>query len=472
MSAVRPAAVAGSFYPDEPRALLHSVADYLAQVAPPAAAAACPKMIVVPHAGYVYSGPVAAHAYALLAPHRARIRRVVLLGPVHRVPVRGLAVPSVDAFETPLGRVALDRAALAGLADLPQLVVSDRAHAMEHSLEVQLPFLQQVLGRDFRLVPLAVGDASPEQVEQVLERLWGGEETVIVLSSDLSHYLPYAQARERDASTLARISAFATDLHGEEACGASPLNGALRAARRHGLQPCLLDARNSGDTAGSRDRVVGYAALAFMPAHTASRQSEQEGAARSSASQSEADAQLGQALLATARASIAGALGLAAPAVGRHPALLELGASFVTLHDASRELRGCIGQLEATRPLGEDVHANARAAAFRDPRFAPVSASELESLQLEVSVLSPMQALAPASDLASAVTQLRPGIDGALLSWRGRRGTFLPQVWSQLPAPEDFMRALLRKSGLPTNFWAADVQLWRYQVQAFEEVTA
>lgn len=470
MSGVRPAAVAGSFYPDEPRALQRSVADYLAPVSAAAQPGPCPKMLVVPHAGYIYSGPVAAHAYAQLAPHRARIRRVVLLGPVHRVPVRGLAAPSVEAFDTPLGRVQLDRAALAGLADLPQLLVSDRAHAAEHSLEVQLPFLQQVLGSDFRLVPLAVGDASPAQVEQVLERLWGGDETLIVISSDLSHYLPYAQARERDAATLARIAAFATDLHGEEACGASPLNGALRAARRHGLQPRVLDARNSGDTAGSRDRVVGYAALAFLPPETADRKRDADGANEQQSSESASA--LGSALLATARASIAGSLGLAAPSVPAHPALLQLGASFVTLHDLNRELRGCIGQLEATRPLGEDVHANARAAAFRDPRFAPVSAVEFDSLQLEVSVLSPMQAMAPAADLASAAAQLRPGIDGALLHWRGRRGTFLPQVWSQLPQREDFMRALLRKSGLPTDFWAADVQLWRYQVQAFEEAPA
>jgi hypothetical protein len=220
-------------------------------------------VLITPHAGYEYSGPVAAHAYAQLGRRREPvIRRVVLLGPAHRVRLRGIAAPEATAFETPLGQVAIDVAALASLDDLSQVVRSDRAHEREHSLEVQLPFLQALLG-SFTLVPLVVGDAGAEAVEQVLERLWGGTETLIVISSDFSHYLPYEQAQSVDRATVQRILRFDAGLAPHEACGSAAINGALLAAQRHGLAPRLLDLRNSGDTAGDRDRVVGYGAIAF-----------------------------------------------------------------------------------------------------------------------------------------------------------------------------------------------------------------
>lgn len=258
---VRLPAVAGMFYPGQARTLAGEVAAMLA--AAPAAAGPVPKALVAPHAGYVYSGAVAARAYALLRPAAAGIRRVVLLGPTHRVGVRGLALPSVDGFATPLGRVDIDRAAVAALRDLPQVVVADAPHAQEHSLEVQLPFLQAVLD-DFRLLPLAVGLASAEAVAEVLDRLWGGDETLIVVSSDLSHYLPYAEACAIDGETAGRILGLACDIGHDEACGATPLNGLLLAARRHGLTARLVDLCNSGDTAGDRRRVVGYGAFAFF----------------------------------------------------------------------------------------------------------------------------------------------------------------------------------------------------------------
>jgi hypothetical protein len=264
MTSVRPAAVADMFYPGEAPILEREVLDLLEEArGRPEASGALPKALIVPHAGYVYSGPVAATAYARLKAGRGVISRVVLLGPVHRVPVRGLALPGADAFATPLGRVPLDLEAVAAIRGLPQVVVSAQAHALEHSLEVQLPFLQSVLG-EFRLVPLAVGDASAQQVAQVLDILWGGEETLIVVSSDLSHYLPYNLAKEVDAGTTRRILDLCVDIRHDEACGGTPVNGLLLAARRHGLSPELLDLRNSGDTAGDRSRVVGYAAFAFL----------------------------------------------------------------------------------------------------------------------------------------------------------------------------------------------------------------
>jgi AmmeMemoRadiSam system protein B len=260
MHDVRPAAVAGMFYPDAPSRLTAQVRGYLAAANP--SADEPPKAVIVPHAGYVYSGPIAGRAYARLSALRGVVTRVVLLGPTHRVPVRGLAVPASHAFATPLGIVPIDREAVAQARKLPQVVTSESAHAQEHALEVQLPFLQTVLG-EFKLVPFAVGHATPEEVAAVLDLLWGGPETLIVVSSDLSHYHPYADARRIDRDTAERILTLATNLDHEQACGATPINGLLRCARARGLSPSLLDLRNSGDTAGDRARVVGYASFAF-----------------------------------------------------------------------------------------------------------------------------------------------------------------------------------------------------------------
>jgi AmmeMemoRadiSam system protein B len=259
MPAIRPPAVAGLFYPADPEQLAHDVQALLAAAKPHGLT---PKALIVPHAGYVYSGPIAATAYATLASIAKRIRRVVLLGPVHRVAVRGLALPGAEAFDTPLGRVMLDAAAARSIARLPQVTVSAEAHELEHSLEVQLPFLQSVL-EEFTLLPLAVGMATPEEVAEVLEALWGGEETLIVISSDLSHYLPYAIAQRVDKSTVQAILDLREPVDPDQACGGIPVGGLIAAARRHRLTPHLLDLRNSGDTAGSHDHVVGYAALAF-----------------------------------------------------------------------------------------------------------------------------------------------------------------------------------------------------------------
>jgi AmmeMemoRadiSam system protein B len=226
--------------------------------------------VIVPHAGYVYSGPVAAQAYRRIAAGRATVRRVVLLGPVHRVPIDGLALPAARAFATPLGVVPVDAEGAARALALPQVRVSEAAHALEHSLEVQLPFLQTVL-EDFAIIPLAVGDATAEEVAEVIDRLWGGVETLIVVSSDLSHYHPYAEARTLDGATARAVLALDASLDHQQACGATPINGFARCARRRGLKPEMLDLRNSGDTAGDKSRVVGYAAFAFAQSPPAPR---------------------------------------------------------------------------------------------------------------------------------------------------------------------------------------------------------
>ena len=260
----RPAAVAGTFYPAERVRLDHDVRALLGAASP---AALRPKALIAPHAGYIYSGPVAASAYALLIPVSQQIRRVVLLGPAHRVALRGLALPDAEVFDTPLGPVEIDAAAARQIVGLPQVRVSGYAHAQEHSLEVQLPFLQILLA-EFKLLPLVVGDASAQEVGEVLDILWGGAETLILISSDLSHYLPYPAAQQIDQLTADAIVALQAPVSHEQACGGTAVNGLMLAAHRRGLTAHLLDLRNSGDTAGPRSQVVGYGAFAFTePTH-------------------------------------------------------------------------------------------------------------------------------------------------------------------------------------------------------------
>jgi AmmeMemoRadiSam system protein B len=257
---LRRPAVAGTFYPRDPRALRTEVESLLR--AAPASSAPWPKALIAPHAGYRYSGPVAAAAFAPLAGAET-VRRVVLIGPAHYVPLRGIAVPTAGAFATPLGNVAVDRAALASIADLAVVVAADAPHAPEHALEVELPFLQAVLPA-FTLVPLVVGDARPGEVADVLGRLWGGAETLIVVSSDLSHYLDAATARRRDAATAAAIERGDADAIGpNDACGFLPVAGLLTEAAPRRLRARRLALCNSADTAGSPERVVGYGAWRF-----------------------------------------------------------------------------------------------------------------------------------------------------------------------------------------------------------------
>jgi len=437
------------FYPAVPRELAREVDDMLGQSAGGGLVPGFPKALIVPHAGYVYSGSVAAEAYDRLRPARGIVRCVVLLGPCHRVPVRGLALPDAAAFETPLGRVPIDHGAIESLAGLAQVVVSSAVHAEEHALEVQLPFLQRVLG-EFTLVPLAVGTATPSEVAEVIEKLWGGEETLIVVSSDLSHYHRYDEARALDRGTAQAILEFSTEIDHEQACGATPVAGMLLAARHHGLHAELLDLRNSGDTAGGRGRVVGYGAFAFW-----------DGAAQFTPAH-------GRTLLAIARNSIESALGVSE--AGRLPDdtwLKPLRASFVTLTQGGR-LRGCIGSLEAQQPLGEDVRHNARAAALSDPRFPALTREELDSTRIEVSLLSTPKPIAFA-DHADLIAQLRPGEDGLILECGGASATFLPQVWESLPDAEQFVAELKRKAGLAAAVSTAKCSIQRYSVLKWKE---
>jgi hypothetical protein len=449
MSATRPAAVAGTFYPGDQVALARELLGFLDETRDAPLAPGFPKALIVPHAGYIYSGPVAAHAYALLRPAMGIVKRVLLLGPCHRVAVRGLALPEAEAFETPLGRVEIDAEAVKAIKDLPQVTVNAATHAQEHSLEVQVPFLQQVL-KGFRLVPLVVGQATRGEVAAVLDRLWGGPETLIVISTDLSHYHPYDTARAIDRKTVQAIAAFRTDIDHVQACGATPVIGLLEAAKKRGMTPELLDARNSGDTAGGRDRVVGYASFALWE------------------KRAEYAEEHGRTLLGLARASVANAL-QAGPEAAIPPApwLKERRATFVTLTQDAK-LRGCIGSLQPTRALGEDVVANAAAAALADRRFAPLGRDEIGKIELEVSLLSAPTAVLFA-DEGELLAALRPGVDGVILAAADKRGTYLPQVWADIPEPRRFLASLMQKAGIPADTRLTRCQVWRYRVRKWKE---
>jgi AmmeMemoRadiSam system protein B len=267
---IRAPAVAGLFYPHEAQKLRAVLADCAARAAKPQASPSAargarlsaPKALIAPHAGYVYSGPVAGSAYGALGEVAHRIKRVVLIGPSHFARFSGLAVSRAAAFKTPLGTVPIDESLRDEILRLPHVMAADYPHAREHSLEVQLPFLQALLG-EFRILPIATGDATEREVATALQHVWGDEDTLIVVSSDLSHYLPYEVARNVDAATAQAILARSTELDGEQACGCVGINGLMQVAAERSLEVRLLDLRNSGDTSSERSRVVGYGAFAL-----------------------------------------------------------------------------------------------------------------------------------------------------------------------------------------------------------------
>lgn len=450
MSLIRAAAVAGTFYPGNREELASSVRHYLDGAAKSAVTADAPKAIIAPHAGYVYSGAIAGQVYASLRPAAHRIERVVLLGPAHRVGFAGLAAPDCDAFETPLGPVTVDRAAIEAVCDLPQVTRRGDAHRDEHSLEVQLPFLQDVLGQ-FTLVPLVVGQCDAAQVAAVLDRLWGGPETLIVISSDLSHYEDYDTAQRLDGATAAAIESLQPDrIEQRQACGRLPIAGLLRVARHRGMTVKRLGLCNSGDTAGDRKRVVGYGAWRLDDAMPADDEA--------------LIARHGAEMRRIAGQSIRHGMSKGKPpAVDTKTfavALQTPRATFITLKKDGR-LRGCIGTVTAHRPLVNDVVANAYAAAFRDHRFAPLQGDELTGTTLSISVLGVPAAMAFDGE-ADLTAQLRPGIDGLIIRDGEQRAVFLPQVWDELSEPGIFLAHLKRKADMVPDHWSQDFRAWRF----------
>jgi hypothetical protein len=466
---VRQPVRAGSFYPSEPRELRNLI-DRLAQNAR-SAQQDLPdrrslRALILPHAGYSYSGPTAAHAARVLSENQ--FKTVLLMGPDHFVGFRSAAVPAVQAFQSPLGKIPLHPVA-ADLLKQPELFAPlPPADDREHSLEVVLPFLQTFL-KAFQLIPVVVGRADVDRLGTALLPLVD-RETLVVVSSDLSHFLPYAEAQAKDRRTIDAILARdrrALVQDANSACGAHPLAILLTMADRFGWRPVLLNYLNSGDTAGDRSRVVGYAAIAFFgdPPMPAMQEANQLLAPEK-----------GQVLVKLARSTLMEKFGLPLPpseADRMRSALSDASfqarcGTFVTLKHKGK-LRGCIGSLSASDPLAEGVRRNAINAAFHDPRFSPLTEKELGQVEIEVSVLTEPQPLA-FRDPEDLLRKLRANVDGVIIRQGHASATFLPQVWEQLPKKEDFLSHLCLKAGLPRDAWKrGKLEVSTYQVQYFEE---
>jgi MEMO1 family protein len=456
---IRSPVVAGTFYPADPAVLRNQIAGFLAEVdrAPPATTALL-KGIIGPHAGYMYSGSVAARAYARLAAVRSGISRVVLIGPSHYVGFHGVAVDTADAWSLPNGTVALDTDAIAQLRQIPTVGTLEAAYAREHALEVHVPFLQHVLGSDFRLVPLVAGEAPAEALATVLNTIWGGPETRFVISTDLSHYLDYAAAKDVDQRTAEAIERLDYALLGPtHACGCVPTRGILLSAKQRRMAVERLDLRNSGDTAGPRDRVVGYGAWALYEPVAVSETIDVERAAVEA---------VGPMLLQAARGAIEIGFNTGRPpqvsaSTALPPLLAGHGAAFITLR-RNGQLRGCVGSPVAWRPLIEDVVHHAFNAAFRDPRFPPLAPREEQALDLSVSVLTQPTPMAFSGE-ADLLAQLRPRLDGLLIDDAGSRAVFLPSVWDEIPNPRMFLTQLKLKAGLPADHFSPGFTAQRFR---------
>ena len=468
MTIIRPPAVAGTFYPNDAD-ILRSEIDGLMDAALHSDAVSgdvSPKAIIVPHAGLMFSGSLAALGFATVRALKDTIKRIVIIGPAHRMAFQGIALARADQFATPLGNMRCDLPALQKALALPHVQMLDDAHRLEHGLEIELPFIQRLFGEqsDIGIVPLLVSRCSPRQVHEVIEKLWGGPETLIVISSDLSHFHDYDTAKKMDNRTRAMIENFdAENIDTNDACGALPVAGMLIAARNRGMKIKTLGMRNSGDVTGDKSRVVGYGAWAVY-----------DGKASGMGGDGEDDFTKatetlirthGPAMLDLCRQSILHGLETGAPLqvsaneVG--PALAAPGACFVTLKKAG-QLRGCIGSIISHAPLATDLCENAFKAAFRDPRFAGLSRAEIgDDLELSISVLSPPHPFGFA-DEADFISKLTPFEDGIILSDGNRRGLFLPQVWDQLPDPKDFLAHLKRKAGLAMDHWSPNMRAERF----------
>lgn len=446
MNRVKAAAVAGKFYPADPLELRQMVENFLAKS--PYTRLPQPKALIVPHAGYIFSGAVAGNAYQILR-SMPQIKQVVLMGPAHHVRVDGAALSSASFFQTPLGNVPVNQEFNQILLSLPQVHIQDAAFEQEHSLEVQLPFLQCVLP-EACIVPILVGRPDKIMVAEMLELFWQADDTLVIISTDLSHYHDYETAVQADQKTMrAIINLDADALEADQACGCYAVKGLLHIAKKYHLQAKLLDLRNSGDTQGDKNRVVGYSAVHFYPPVSVSD--------RLPASEEAV-------LLGIARESIQYGLQHHKPGVvmlNKLPAIFHYHcATFVTINK-QHALRGCIGSLEPRYSVAEDVMRNAYAAAFKDPRFKPLTAEELKQINLEISLLGPLEAM-QFTDEDNLIAQLRPGIDGILLTDARYRGVFLPLVWEKLPQPALFWRALKQKAGMAEDYWSDSVQAWRF----------
>jgi hypothetical protein len=453
----------GRFYPNNPTSLKQML-EKLTTAAKKSSHSQLPKgplkALIMPHAGYIYSGLTAAHAVEVL--HGKNFSKVIIMGPDHRVGMSFVALSDVDAYETPFGKVKLhqDAQKLKKQSDIFKAVnLSDQS---EHSVEVILPFLQYML-KPFQFIPLVVGDIDPKLLAKHIKPLLD-QTTLLISSSDLSHYLKYNDARQTDDHTIHLIlnkDINALAKKDNAACGVIPIQTILYLSKELNWTPVLLHKSNSGDTAGDKTRVVGYATIAFFG-----------GKSMSSNKSGQLNEKQGNILLKLARSSIAKNLGKPHESPSdetlKDVSLQTKKGTFVTLN-INGQLRGCIGSLVGQVPLVKGVADNAINAAFHDPRFTPLSANEYDNIHIEVSVLTEPEPL-EYTDTNDLIEKLKPGVHGVILQKGFASATFLPQVWDQLPTHDVFLSHLCLKAGLPGDTWKKEhLEIQTYQVQYFEE---
>lgn len=455
-------AVAGIFYSEDKILLDSEIEHYLANASSPSDFQ--PRILIVPHAGYIYSASTAAKAYNQLRKYAGQIKNVILLGPSHRVGFKGVALSSADYFATPLGSVGVNKELAAQFASLPEFKFYDAAHKDEHSLEVQLPFLQKVL-KTFQIVPMVYGDVRPEVLAAAIEPVLKRPDTLLVVSADLSHYHDYETARVLDAQTAELVAGKEAELEDHMSCGATGINASLIIAKENALRPEMLELINSGDTAGDKERVVGYGAWSFGA-------SDPDGNKKLLPKLEQETLNLQLFAKAYKRELLQVAANALNEAVVKHKhyspsrkdysnELFDKGASFVTLK-LNGELRGCIGTVVPQIAVAHDIADNTYQAAMEDSRFQPLTEAELPQLTFSVSLLTGIERV-HYLDEADLLQRIRPGIDGIIIRDGNRQGLFLPSVWKELPDKVEFMKNLKIKAGMNPSFWSNNIKVYRFR---------
>lgn len=462
----RCAAVAGSFYPSDSVELCEQIGKYISY-----GKALCehPQMLISPHAGYIFSGEVAGVGYASID---RNVNKVILIGPSHTKAFDGLSIPDVDLYETPLGVVTLNKDDVTTLRKSSLVNVYPDAHEKEHNLEVQIPFLQYLLS-DFTIIPIICGQL--KNYKEIADLIYPviDKKTLVVLSSDLSHFHSNEDAKKIDHRSITTI--LDQNKNGFiDGCGEVPIRIGFELAEMMNVFPHLLDARNSFETApgyGSEDRVVGYTSIVFLSSNNDKSLSPQQNKQKQEIAENNSISDIDKKFMLTlARDALNCAVSGKNPPVPQNipTSTKEIFGCFVTLTKGKNKgLRGCIGYIEGVKPLYEAIIDMAKNAALKDHRFSPVTPTELDDINIEISVLSRAESFSYI-DRDDLLSKINPNVDGIILKLGFCQSTFLPQVWEQLPDKVSFLEHLAIKAGLGKNEWEK-AEYKKYQAIHFQE---
>lgn len=455
---IRKTAVAGIFYPADAYQLDKNIDGYLEHV--PSKLTQRPQILIVPHAGYRYSAQIAAHAYKRIEPFKDKIKKVFILGPSHKVFVEGVALSPAKHFKTPLGLLKTNEEINKTLIQNDVFKISAKAHKNEHSLEVQMPFLQKTLS-DFTIVPMLYGEANPEDIAKAIKPFLQNNDALLVVSADLSHYLDYASAKQTDIETAEQIENNELISH-HQSCGATAVNTAMILAKDLGFVPKLLNMANSGDVTNDKERVVGYGTWVYEelpePLELTGIELEQKNLQNFARHNKEKIVNIVKKSLDTA---VTKKQQWQPEREDQNDVLFNKGASFVTLNK-NGELRGCIGSVVSNKAIAKDLADNTFAAALNDNRFSPVLPEELKDITVSISLLTNFEEIT-FNSYEDLLSKIKPNIDGILIRDGKRQGLFLPVVWKQIPSKNDFLTELKIKAGLSPSYWSDKIKVFRFR---------